>query len=57
MARKSLHGKRLHVIVTALHVSSLQELAKRTKVPVAEHVRRAIEGYLDNQPSPAMARK
>lgn len=39
-------GRRMHVILTTQQDKALQLVSKKTELPVAEHVRRAIDGYL-----------
>lgn len=42
--------QRFQMFLPAPLVKALKALAKRTDMPIAEHVRRAIEQYLKQQP-------
>lgn len=46
MARQSLHGTRLHIIIPDVTRKQLQTLCKQTGLTAAEHVRRALDRYL-----------
>lgn len=46
MPRESLDGLRTHVIITKPQDRELRELARRTGMTLAEHIRRAIDHYL-----------
>jgi len=46
MPRRSLNGMRMHVIITKHQDRDLRDLSKRTGLTAAEHIRRAIDGYL-----------
>lgn len=46
MARQSLHGTRLHIIIPDVTRKQLQGLCKQTGLTAAEHVRRALDRYL-----------
>ncbi len=46
MARRSMGGRRMHVILTTTQDKALQLVAKKTELPIAHHIRRAIDQYL-----------
>jgi len=46
MPRQSLDGLRTHVIITKYQDRELRQLAEKTGMTVAEHVRRALDFYL-----------
>jgi len=46
MARKSLNGVRMHVIVPLPQRKALLALCKGTGITAAEHIRRALDQYL-----------
>lgn len=47
MPRPSIHGVRTHVILTQVQVARMNRLASRTGMTLSEHVRRAVDAYLD----------
>ena len=46
MARKSMNGVRLHLIVTKPQDRELEKLVKKTGLPKSEILRRAVDYYL-----------
>lgn len=45
MARQSVGGTRMHVILTKVQEDRLAKLAKKTGMTKAEHLRRAVDVY------------
>lgn len=48
MPRPSLNGVRAHYIVSKYQYQTLREISDRTGMTVAEHVRRAVDLYLEH---------
>lgn len=48
MPQRSLGGSRMHVMVPNQTRVELAELSKRTGLTVSEHIRRAIDEYLES---------
>lgn len=46
MARQSIGGQRMHVILTAQQMKALDKYSRQTGLTRAEHVRRAVDFYL-----------
>jgi hypothetical protein len=46
MARQSVNGTRVHVILPKPQRDQLARLATRTGISVSEHLRRAVDHYL-----------
>lgn len=46
MARQSIEGVRLHVIIPKPQHEALQKHSDRTGLTVSEHMRRAVDFYL-----------
>lgn len=48
MARQSLNGVRMHVIVPIPQRNALQALSRKTGMTTAEHIRRALDLYIEH---------
>lgn len=48
MPRRSLEGRRIHLILTAPQDKGLRAVALKTGISVSEHCRRAIDFYLSS---------
>ena len=46
MPRESIDGVRKHVIITRYQLRDLKQIADETGMPVAEHIRRALDFYI-----------
>lgn len=46
MPRRSLEGRRMHLILTAPQDRGLRAIAAKTGISVSEHCRRAVDFYL-----------
>ena len=57
MPRQSLDGLRTHVIITKYQDRDLRELARKTGLTVAEHIRRALDLYIVGNASKLEKRK
>ncbi len=47
MAMRKVGGRRMHVILTELQLDKLAAVSARTGLTVAEHMRRAVDHYLN----------
>lgn len=47
MVMRNLGGRRLHIIIPSPQLAKLNKLADATGITMAEHVRRAIDVYLN----------
>ena len=46
MPRESIEGVRKHVLITKYQNRDLRQIADETGIPVAEHIRRALDFYI-----------
>lgn len=46
MPREQIEGVRKHVIITKYQQRDLKRIAEETGMPVAEHIRRALDFYI-----------
>lgn len=54
MPRPSLNGVRTHTILTRRQVDELKKLSTFTGMTLSEHLRRAVDQYLDSKQMPEL---
>lgn len=48
MPRTKLDAKRVHVMLATPQVRRLREVSRRTGMNISEHIRRAVDRYLES---------
>ena len=56
MARQSLDGVRAHIMITKRQDKFLRSIAASTGLTASEHIRRALDQYIDSLKKPESAK-